>query len=100
MSKVGEPYLVNHTFREEIIVPLSAISDNFVFLLDEVERKVLTGDGVLCDVVSCEEIHVCALEHDIRRLYNISAWDFIKRWYSKYPNMNAMYFAKIKLKKA
>lgn len=90
-------YHINHRFREEVIVPLAAITNNINFLFSNDERIVLLGDGTKGKVTSCEEVHICALEQDINNLYKMGAWDFIKRWYKIYPNMDTMYFVKLKI---
>lgn len=92
-------YRINHTFREEIIVPFASVSNNISFCLSQGNKQVIMGDGTRGEVVSYDELHICNLEGDVKRLYGISAWDFIKKWYALYPNMDSMRFLKIKLKK-
>lgn len=92
-------YFINHSFKEEIIVPLVAVSNNVSFVTNKEQRYVVLGDGCLCSVNACEEHHICALEQDIRKLYGVTAWDFMRKWYRTYPDMSSMFFLKIKLEK-
>ena len=95
----GIIYHINHRYKEEIIVPLVAVTNNIKFLFDKEERHVMLGDGNVKKVISCEEVHICALESDINRMYGITPWDFVRRWYKIYPRMDSMFFLKIKLEK-
>lgn len=91
---------VKHRYREEIIVPVAALSNNIDFIMDsEAEKRVLTADNVKCRVKKYKFIHVCELENEIKRLYNKGAWDFIKMWYKVVPNIYSMEFLVIKLEK-
>jgi hypothetical protein len=92
-------HYVNHKFREEIIVPLCSLTNNIRFLLGEQSQTVITVDGVTCDVVTATERHICDLEADIRRLYNMDVWSFVKRWYTVNSSMDSMHFLHIKLQK-
>jgi hypothetical protein len=93
----GITYHINHRFKDEIIVPLVAITNNVAFLFDTSERSVVMGDGVIGKVISCDEVHICALESEINRMYNITPWAFVARWYKIYPQMDSMFFLKLKL---
>ena len=90
---------INHSFKNEIIVPIVAISNNIDFLLCKCEKRVLTSDNVECTVESHEEVHMCKLGDDVKRLYDMEMWPYIMRWYNVDPNMSSMEFVKIKLKK-
>lgn len=92
---------VQHSFKEEIIVPISAITNNIDFLLNDEKaiRKVKTSDNVECVVESFEERHMCTIEDDIKRLYGMEPWAYIMRWYKVMPFMHSMDFIRIKLKK-
>jgi hypothetical protein len=92
---------VNHKYREEIVVPLVAISNNICFLLErDKERIVITADDVKCNVVDYKEVHIACDEFEslIKRLYNLDAYTFIKKWYSKKREMDSMFFVYIKMK--
>lgn len=91
---------VRHRFREEMIVPIIGITNNFDFLLGKNSKKhILTADEVKCIVVDYRNDHICDLEADIRRIYGMEAWDFIKRWYNNEPNMVSMEFVWMKIEK-
>lgn len=90
-----------HSFKPEIIVPIAAITNNVDFVIGSKEcvRMVKTSDNVECIVEAYEEKHMCELEADIKRLYNMDPWPYIQRWYKVAPHMHTMDFFKIKLKK-
>lgn len=90
---------VLHRYRDEIVVPYIALRNNIDFMLNKGERYLITSDNIKAKVVECKEVHICDLEDDIKRLYNILAWDFIKRWHGSDNRMDSMHFLKIKLKK-
>lgn len=90
---------VRHSFKPEIIVPIAAITNNIDFLLCKGEKRIMTTDSVECTVESHEEIHMCKLATDVKRLYNMDMWPFIMRWYGVEPDMHSMEFVRMKLKK-
>jgi hypothetical protein len=92
---------VRHSFREEIIVPIAAVTNNVEFLLNNEScvRMVKTTDNIECCVESYSVVHMCQLSDDIKRLYNMDPWPWIMRWYGVEPNMHSMEFVKLKLKK-
>ena len=90
---------MNHRFREEMILPYVGITPNISFLMSCGERWVTTSDRIHCKVIEFHEKHICKLEDDIRRLYGIEPYEFIKRWYSVCNYMDSMRFIHIKLKK-
>lgn len=92
-------HALRHKFKEEIIVPLVALSSNIDFILCKGEKLIKTADGFMCRCVEKEEVHICDIEDDIRRIYNMSAWDFIRRWRKFDPYMDSMTFLRIKLEK-
>lgn len=92
-------HFINHSFREMIIVPYVAITNNVDFLMSNGDKFITTADGIKCKVQSYEEKHICELEQDIQSLYGIDAWSFVKRWYKADKDMQSMYFIKIKLVK-
>lgn len=80
-------YRVNHRYREEMIVPIVAIHEFINFITTPLRyQKVVTTDGVKCRVFKIYTQNLCALEEKVLSLYQISAWDFLKKWYSVYPN--------------
>lgn len=78
-------YLIRHTYKPKIIIPVNGIGDNDLtnldFLLDKGERIVITSDNIECKVLNVEEKHLCDLESEIQSIYNCDAWSWVKRWY-------------------
>lgn len=90
---------INHKFRETIVVPYIAIEHNLSFLTNKSDRYVIYADGITAKVVEAKEVHICELEDEIQKLYGISAWQFMTRWYQTYKGMSSMEFVVIKVKK-
>lgn len=91
---------IKHRYREEIIAPVASLSNNINFILKgQTRKRVLTADNVKCKVKKYRLVHICELENEIKRLYNIGPWDFIKMWYKVIPNIDSMEFLVIKLEK-
>lgn len=92
---------INHSFRQEILVPVAAISNNIDFLVNDknATRMVKTSDNVECVVESFEEAHICTLENEIKELYGMEPWPYVMRWYKVAPMMHSMDFVRVKLKK-
>lgn len=92
---------VTHSFKEELIIPVVALTNTFdFFMYGSATKNVRTADGVQCIVEGYEEKHICELEEDIKKMYNMDAWAFIKRWHKRYDTlMTNMMFVKIWLKK-
>lgn len=88
---------INHKFRSEVIIPCAAITNNVEFFLCKGTKYAIMGDGTKCVIQAYEEAHICELEEDIKRIYKIPAWDFIKRWHKAYPEMYSILFLKLKL---
>lgn len=88
-----------HKFRNEIIVPWIAVSNNVAFAINKGKHIVTTADNIRCVVSSYDEKHICDMEQDIKRLYNMDAWSFVKRWHGSYPDMDNMHFLILKLEK-
>lgn len=91
---------VKHKFRKEIFVPWCAISWNIDLAMWDV-KKIETSDCVACLAKKLEHVHVLSeyAKEIIKRLYNISAYDFIQMWYKRFPNMDSMSFIYMKLEK-
>ena len=94
-------YKVNHRYRDEIIVPIAAIHQFVDFITIPLKDKnVITTDNVKCSVSKIYTENLCALEEKVLSLYRISAWDFLKKWHSVYPNnLNSLEFVVMKLDK-
>lgn len=90
---------VSHNYREEIIVPIIAIENNITFMINKGDRYIIFHDGVKAKVTEVQEKHICELEDDIQKLYGISAWQFMTRWYQTYKGMSSMEFVVIKVRK-
>lgn len=91
---------VLHKFKETMIVPYYAVTNNVSLVMSKGDHYVTTADGIHCKIVSWEEKHICELEDEIKRLYNISCWDYLMRWFKATNGcMDSMHFLIIKLKK-
>lgn len=92
-------HYVLHKFKETMIVPYYAVTNNCSLIMSKGDHYVTTADGIHCKVVSWEEKHICELEEEVQSLYNIDCWSFIKRWYNANKSMSSMEFVVIKVKK-
>ena len=91
---------VLHKFKETMIVPYYSVSNNVSLVMSKGDHYVTTADGIHCKVVSWEEKHICELEDEIQRLYNMDCWSYIKRWHKATKGcMDSMHFLILKLKK-
>lgn len=91
---------VLHKFKETMIVPYYAVTNNVSLVMSKGDQYVTTADGIHCKVMSWEEKHICELEEEIQRLYNMDCWSYIKRWFKATKGcMDSMHFLIIKLKK-
>lgn len=92
-------YNIAHRFQEEVIVPLLAIQNNCSFVMTQGERYLLFADKITAKVVSWEDKNIVEFEEDIKRLYSLDAWSFLKKWYGVYPQMTSLDFLHIKVGK-
>lgn len=90
---------VKHKYREKIIVPINAITNNIEFLMCKGEKTIFTADNVECIVENWKEVHVCELEKEIKEVYNMTAWDFIKRWHANDEFTHSMDLIVLEIKK-
>ena len=91
---------VLHKFKETMILPYYAVSNNCSLIMSKGEHYVTTADGIHCKIVPWEEKHICELEDEIQRLYNMDCWSYIKRWHKATKGcMDSMHFLILKLKK-
>lgn len=91
---------VLHKFKETMIVPYYAVTNNCSLIMSKGDHYVTTADGIHCKVMSWEEKHICELEEEIQRLYNMSCWDYMMRWFKATKGcMDSMHFLILKLKK-
>ena len=98
-SNMPTLHALTHSFKEELIIPYIGIEKNIEFFLGKGAKQVVTADGILANVKSIDEKHICDLEGDIVRIYGISPWEFIKRWHGANMGADSMIFAKLKLEK-
>jgi hypothetical protein len=98
-SNIPTLHAITHSFKEELIVPYIGIEKNIEFFLGKGKKQVVTADGILANVISIEEKHICDYEDDITRIYEISPWEFIKKWHNANIGADSMIFAKLKLEK-
>lgn len=90
---------INHKYREDVIVPYVAISNNIALLIGKGEKQIITADNIVCDVLDVQEVHICELENKVMDLYKMDCWSFIKRWYTTKNTMDSLHFVCLKLKK-
>ena len=92
---------VLHKFRDsEIVIPWAALTNNIAMVMSKGDHYVTTADGIHCKIVSWEEKHICELEDEIQRLYNMDCWSYIKRWHKATKGcMDSMHVLILKLKK-
>lgn len=92
-------YKINHRFKEEVIIPYMGLSNNIQFFCDKGEKQILCSDGTLCDLKFFEEKKLFEFEDDIRRLYNLDAYTFLKKWYGVSKYIDSLWFLRMRLKK-
>lgn len=97
--KKDTEHYVAHKFRDVIIVPYVAVNNNIDFLLCDGKKTITTKDGVKCECTSYEHKHIFEMEEEVKELYGIETYDFLKRWYSFDNAMQSLYFIKMRLKK-
>lgn len=90
---------VLHKFKETMIVPYYAVTNNCSLIMSKGDHYITTADKICCKVVNWNEKHICELEEEIQKLYGIDAWSFVKRWYKSAPQMDSMHFIVLDLKK-
>jgi hypothetical protein len=90
---------INHRYKDEVIVPLIGVTDNVSWIMSKGQKIITCADGTQAKVNEWETKHICILEDDIKRIYGIDTWSFIKRWYASEKRMDSMTFIKMKLEK-
>lgn len=91
-------YAIQHSFKREVIIPIAALYHNLEFLTSKEDDKLVrTSDGYTCKVKRYDLVHICKLEDDIKRLYNMDTWSYVKRWYSAIPYIDSMFFLRMEL---
>lgn len=94
--KLMNEHQVKHKWREEIILPLRCIVNNINFLTSKCEKYILTTDGVKAKVESYEVLHICTLDELVKRIYGLTTWEFIKRWFDNGEEFDSSHFVYIK----
>lgn len=92
-------HYIKHRWREELILPVRCIVHNIDFVTKKEEKYIIGTDNVKGKVVFWKEIHLCELEEKIKKLYNLSVWDFMKRWFDNGEEFDSAHFIYIKSKK-
>lgn len=95
---------INCKYREEIVVPLLAISPNWDYLNtpdpQKVGIKALMKDGVVAKVRWSETKTIFEFEEDIKRLYKVEPYEWLKKWYNACDGMlSNLYLCHIYLNK-
>lgn len=88
-----------HKFREILIIPVHAVTNNIDFVLCKGRKTVITADNIKCKVVQWKELHLLDAEEEIQKLYGMSAWNYAKKFYDYDKNMQSMTLIKMKLEK-
>lgn len=99
IQKKKHYYKVNHRYREKIIVPIIAITHNVNFIMDSGDIYVITADEVKCKVTNRCIRNIFELEKDIKSIYDIPAWDFLKKWYGVNESLSSIDFFVLQLKR-
>lgn len=99
-----EKIYINCKYRPEVIIPICAVSPNWDFLcLTDLKRQGLileTIDKVRAKIMLCEERLVFDLEKDIKRVYNVSPYEFLRKWFDISKGMmDNIYFYHLYLKR-
>lgn len=78
-------FYINCKYRDEIIIPIIAISPNWEWhCMKDNEKKdslCLMKDGILAKVRMCETKTIFEFEKEIEEQYQVSPYEFLKRWY-------------------
>ena len=74
-----EKMYINCKFRDECIVPLLAVRNNYDLITTPEQKRsgllIQTNDGVDAKILSCEVRDIFSLEADIKRLYKVTMWN-------------------------
>lgn len=93
-------FKVLHTFKDEILIPVLAISSNLEFLCNKGDKLIVTSDNVQATVKRYESVHILSDDATelVRRLYNTDVYSFMRKWYSVL-DITSMGFLYMKLQK-
>lgn len=99
MQQSKKVYAIQHSFRNELIIPVGALYHNLDFFIENDEKSVnfvKTSDGKLCIVKKFKVEHLCDLCDDIKRIYQINIEDFLTKWHNAMC-VSSMYFILMEL---
>lgn len=85
-------------YKDEVIVPYVALYPNIQPFYSK-NVTITTKDGIKAKMKEIKEVHICEIEEDVKRIYNIDMWSFLKKWYNFDKSMQNMYFVKLRLEK-
>lgn len=91
VSSNMDKIFINCKYRDEIIVPLVCISPNVELLCVPDKGKVgilcLMKDGILAKIRGFEMKTIFEFEEDIKRLYKVEPYEWLKKWYNACEGM-------------
>ena len=90
---------VRHRYKDEIIIPYLALERNMALFSNKGEHHIIFSDGAKGKVITYKEVHICEAEEDIKRIYGMDAWTFMRRWYLADKGMDSMHFIYMKIEK-
>lgn len=98
MGNKQATHTISHAYKDEIIVPYSAVTNNISI---EKGDGVTTSDGVKATIESVLHLHMLSkqAEQVSVRLYQISPWGLMKQWYLRKVPIDSIVFLHIYLKK-
>lgn len=94
---MNNSYIINHSYKPAILVPLLAISNNFDFLTNEnrYNIKAIMQDGTPVIIDRWEYMNILSEKTDniIREIYGIDVLSFARKWYRSLPidSLNFIY---------
>lgn len=77
-------YLVHHSFKSQIFVPLVAINNNVEFLYGRGDKICRMNDGIIAKATKIEIVHIASerAEEIIKSLYGMNVLAFMRKWYN------------------
>lgn len=93
-------YRIQHTFKDEIFLPILAIRSNCEWIFDKNKKMVVTSDKVMAKVTYEEKLHLLSQDAQeiIQRLYKTDVLSFARKWYSAMP-ISTMEFYYLRLER-
>ena len=98
MEQNPERHKIAHNYREEVIVPYAAVTDNVKI---KAGNSILFADGVETVIEKVYHLNMLSddAEKEVTRLYRVSPWGLLKIWFSKNVPMNTLVFLHLHVKK-